>query len=207
MPVRGARPYSTPADILEYQSQARSRAESLTVSQLPDVNSTASIHVREAFANEDLNANTNTATSAIVNVDAPVWETNEQATVDDDTGWYGWYSVDSDAQADDKGVVVWGFEFLNEDEDTSLPFSALRVKNNTGGLIDLIDISDLDVADNGRILYDNPLELGTKDAYFEIYQNSDPADGTNESYGVKPLVAVGEEEGSTLEDSGRFIRS
>jgi hypothetical protein len=171
------------------------------------VNSTSSIHVREAFANEDLNENTNTQTTAIVNVDDPVWETDEQATVDDDTGWYGWYAVDSDAQADDKGVVVWGFEFLNEDEDTELPFSTIRVKNNTGGLIDIIDISDLDVADNGRIIYDNPLELGTKDAYFEIYQESDPADGTNTPFGLKPLVAIGEEEGSTLEDSGRFIRA
>lgn len=207
MPIRGSRPYSTPADILEYQSQARSRAESITVSQLPDVNSTSSIHVREAFANEDLDENTNTNNTAIVNVDDPVWETTEQATTDDNSGWYGWYAVDSDGQADDKGVVVWGFEFLTEDEDTELPFTTLRVKNNTGGLIDIIDISDLDVADNGRILYDNPLELGTKDAYFEIYQSTNPADGEGGPVPIKPLVAVGEEEGSTLEDSSRFIRS
>lgn len=201
MPVRGARPYSTPADILEYQSQARSRAESLTVSQLPDVNSASSIHVREAIANEDLNANDNTNDTPVVDVSNPVWETTAQGTA----GWYGWYSIDSDAQADDKGVVVWGFEFLNEDEDTALPFTTLRVKNNTGGLIDIIDISDLDVADNGRILYDNPLELGTKDAYFEVYEGEGAT--ADDVYEIKPLVAVGEEEGSTLEDSGRFVRS
>jgi hypothetical protein len=79
------------------------------------------------------------------------------------------------------------------------------VKNNTGGLIDIIDISNLDVADNGRILYDNPLELGTKDAFFEIYQDDD-SDISSNTYPIKPLIAVGEEEGSTLEDSGRFIR-
>lgn len=202
MPVRGARPYSTPADILEYQSQARSRAESLTVSQLPDVSSSSSIHVREAIANEDLNGNDETGLSSAVNVDGPVWETNGQTG----EGWVGWYAVDSDARADDKGVVVWGFEFLNEDETDELPFSAIQVKNNTGGLIDIIDISTLDVADNGRILYDNPLELGTKDAYFEIYQ-ADDSDISSNTYPIKPLIAVGEEEGSTLEDSGRFIRS
>lgn len=196
MPVRGARPYSTPADILEYQSQARSRAESLTVSQLPDVNSTSQIHVREAFADEDLDA----SGDAIVNVDAPVWETTTQGTA----GYHDWYDVDSDGKADDKGVVVWGFQFLNEDETASLPFTQLRITNNTGGLIDLVDISDLDVASHGSILYDNPIELGTKDAFFEVYEEEGAS--ADSTYRFKPLIAVGEEEGSTLEDSGRFIR-
>lgn len=201
MQVRGSRPYSTPADVLEYQEIARETAESLLISQLPDVSSSSSVHTREAFADEDLDDNDVTNDTAIVNTDDPVWETTAQGTAD----WYGWYAVDDDGRADDKGVVVWGFEYLNEDETAELPFTALRVKNNTGGLIDILDISSLDVADNGRILYDNPLELGTKDAFFEIYENENAS--ADDVHQIKPLIAVAEEEGSTLEDSSRFIRA
>lgn len=198
MQIRGARPYSTPADILEYQETARQTAQQLLINQLPDVNSSSSVHTREAFADEDLGPN---GADAIVNTDAPVWETVVEAGTE--VGWNSWYAIDSDERAEKKGLVVWGFEYLTEDETQDLPITALRVKNNTGGLIDKVDLSALDVADNGRVIYDNPLELGTKDAYFEVYLNDD----TEATHEIKPLIAVAEEEGNTLEDSGRFIRA
>lgn len=203
MPQRGARTYSTPQDVLEYQEKAREVAQQLLINQLPDVSSAEAVQVREAIAGEDLDGNDVTATSAAVDTASPVWETTGQTG----EGWTGWYAVDSDGSADDKGVVIWGFQDLTEDETAALPFSALRAKNNTGGLIDLIDLASIDQSDNGILLLDNPIKLGTNDVFFEIYQSDDSDLSTNDPYQIKPLVTVAEESGNTLESSSRFIRS
>jgi len=202
MPTRGIKPFATPQDVLEYENRAEQEAGQLALNQLADVSSMSDIITRQAIANEDLNSNTETATNGLVDVSSPAWVTTENEAA----GWHGWYSVEDGGNAEDKGVVVWGLEFLDEDEASALPFSTLRVKNSTGGLLDIIDIESVDISDNGRLLFDNPVMSSTQDVYFEIYQTSAPGAGSESDFKVKPLVTVGEEVGDTLEGSGNFIK-
>jgi len=202
MPTRGIKPYATPRDVLEYESIAEQNAEDLAFNQLADVDSRSNIVTRQAIANEDLDANDETASTAAVAVDDPAWVTSGQTS----GGWYGWYSVEDGGNAEDKGAVVWGLEFLDEDETSALPFSALRVKNSTGGLLDIIDIESATISENGRLLLENPVTSSTQDLYFEIFQ-SDDSDLSSNSYKIKPLTTIGEEVGDTLEGSDRFLKA
>jgi len=201
--IRGIREYSTPADLLEYQQTARTVAEELLIDQKADLTTadSAKVHVRNAIVDEDLNVNSDGVTAVVSNTD-PVWQIDTAAGDEED--WYGYYAFESQNNLENKAAVIYGIQFLNPDEDLTLPASTLRVKNSTGGTVDIIDISSLDNADGKTLLFDDPLALGTKDAYFEVYLESGAADS---AFPVKPLIAVAEEEGDTLESSDRFVRS
>lgn len=201
--IRGIREYSTPADLLEYQETARNVAEQLLIDQKADLTSADSgkVHVRNAIVDEDLNVNDDGVT-AVVSNGSPVWEIDTAVGNDDD--WFGYYAFESQNNLENKAAVVYGIQHLDPAEGSTLPASTLRVKNSTGGTVDIIDISSLDNVEGKTLLLDDPLALGTKDAYFEVYLESGAADS---AFPVKPLVAVAEEEGDTLESSDRFVRS
>ena len=194
MASRGIKRVSTINDLVEYENRAEQEAQQLALSQLADVDSVSDIYTRQALASEDLNG------GALVNTSDPVFETTGQ----DSTGWYDWYAIEDNNAGEDKGFVFWGLQWANEDETASIPFTTLRITDSTGGLLDLIDLTGIEVADNGTILIDNPISSSTQDLNFELY-DSDASD--TDTYELVPLMTVGEEAGDTLQQNdARFIR-
>ncbi|MFW5905508.1 MAG: hypothetical protein ACOCUO_01525 [archaeon] len=204
MPTRGIREYSTSADILEYEEVATEEAIEALASFRSKVSAddTDDIVVRGAIVEEDMDVNEETLDDAVVDNENPVWETT---TGSDESGdWYGWYAFDSNENMDDKAAVMYGFQHLDPDEGTDLQLSAVRLRNKNGGLIDEVDLSSIDVADDKILLYDDPLVVADDDTYLEIYVEDGGEDATHL---LKPLVKVAELSKETFDESTRFVRN
>lgn len=185
--------------MLEYQEQARGAALQAFIDQSASISSPQDVHVRGAIPSSDLDANDETAETTVVDGDAEVWETT--IGTDEDDEFNGWYAVDDREDAEDIGVAVYGLQYLGDAGE--MPIEWVRVRNRTGGLIDQYDLGSIELGDgpvDNTLLIENPLVVGTRSLFFEVY--STEADTT---VPFKPLVAVAEEEGDTFEDADRFI--
>lgn len=204
---RGIREIASTADLIEYQQVARDTAAQL-VQQEQNL-SRNNIHVRNGIPAEDLNQNDETPTTTVV-VD-PAADSPEHVIdtgTGEEGGWYGWYALDSRSSAngnlENKAAVLYGFQ--NPDPDTQLPVTSVRVRNRSGGLLDHIDVASLDIGDGEEaiksMLYENPIALGSRSAFLEVYLETGAADSR---FPFKPLMAVAEETDDYLSESSRFL--
>ena len=203
---RGIRPVATPADLTQYDQQARRKAVERLVTESADVNSPREAHARQIIPDWDLDAGEGAAS-----MDG--WLVVGGQDVDE----FEAIAFDSNENLDDKTAVIYGVRALDpgqigiSDEDDQV--SDITFRNRTGGTIDRWDISSLMTAADGAGttayvgLADNPIFLGTNQSVFVDYVQTggDIADTADADFTIQFLGIVADKEGQDLEQSGRFI--
>lgn len=113
------------------------------------------------------------------------------------SGYNEVYSVDSDENAENKAMVIYGVSDLAGDTDVT----EVRVTTPTGATIARIDLSGINLDDDGFALFDDALALKVdENVDIEFYSTED----TNDEE-LKLEGAVAEKVGETVDESKRFL--
>lgn len=105
------------------------------------------------------------------------------------------YNFDSDSNAEKKAIGIYGFSSLSGDTDVT----EVRLTTPTGATFARVDLSGVDLDDDGFALLSDPIVLRVEeDADMEFYTTA-----ANDQQ-IKLEGAVGEPSGETLDESRRF---
>lgn len=188
-----------------YEQKAAQDAQAALIDIISDLTASAAgtqnIHIRDANPEEDLNIYSDGPNAEIVTVDDPAFE--HDTGTGEDAQYNGSYAFDNDAAMEDKTAVLYGFQFLEDDETSECPVAQVRVDTENAGRIASYDITSIEQADNGTLLIKDPLVVKKDNFYLEEYVKSGFADTT---FRFKPLIKVAEQP-SVLGNSQAFANT
>jgi len=191
-------------ELQQYEQTAANRAAQKLASITSDISSSSpssdAIHIRDATLPDDLDEWTaGPGSSLYASYTSPSFELSSGATVGDQAN--SLFAFDADSNIEDKAAVLYGFQFPEPDDATTCPLTqvVIETQNSTIGQLDLTSI---DMAEDGTVLLENPLIIGKEDRFISAYAEADPS---GEEF--KPLVKVAEPAGETISSSGSFADS
>ena len=191
-------------ELQQYEQTAANRAAQKLASISTDINSTSpgsdEIHIRDATLPDDLDEwGAGPGSSLYDSYSSPTFELTSGATIGDQAN--ALFAFDADGNNEDKAAVLYGFQFPEPDDSTTCPLAqvVIETQNSTIGQLDLTSI---DMAEDGTVLLENPLIVGKEDRFVSAYAAEDPS---GEEF--KPLIKVAEPAGETISSSGSFADS
>jgi hypothetical protein len=192
-------------ELQQYERTAANRAAQKLASITSDINSSSpssdAIHIRDATLPDDLDEWTaGPGETLYASYDSPSFELSSGASAAEDQD-NSLFAFDADGNIEDKAAVLYGFQFPEPDDATTCPLTqvVIETQNSTIGQLDLTSI---DMAEDGTVLLENPLIVGKEDRFISAYAEADPS---GEEF--KPLVKVAEPAGETISSSGSFADS
>lgn len=196
---RGLRTYATASDWSGYEQSARQLAASMLVEDVSGITSVNDVHARKGILHWDFNSGADNSWGE----SSTVWTQNTSSSTSQGDE-VEVYQLDSNNRMQDKTAVVYGIQHLAGGSLTD-DISQIVFKNRTGGTIERIDVSQLDVAadDDYRALLENPIALrANKTLNIEFEAQSDLSSNDPE---VMFHTTVADQAGQDLEQSDRFV--
>lgn len=198
---RGFRPTATQSDFIQYDRTARDTAARMLVNDDSGIDSTTDVHVREFIPQWDLNSGADNSWNGT----DEIW-TQQAGSATAAGDEVEVYQLDSSNDMDDKTAVVYGIRHLAGGSVTDNA-SQLIFENTTGGEIERVDLSQLDVAaeEDYRALLENPIKLRQSGSVnVNLIAQADISTGANDPE-LQLLGVIGEEAGERLEESSKFV--
>ena len=188
-----------------YEQSAESTAESALVAIISDLSASATgtqdIHIRDVNPAEDLGVYTDGPNEDIVTPDDPTF--NVAVSADNDDQYNSYYAFKNDADMEDKAAVLYGFQFLEDDETSECPVAHVRIDTENAGRIGTLDLTGAEQSEDGVVLMEDPLEVRKDDFYLETYIKAGSADS---EFRFKPLIKIAEQP-SVIGNSQAFVNT
>jgi hypothetical protein len=192
-------------ELQQYEQTAANRAAQKLASITSDISSSSpssdAIHIRDATLPDDLDEWADGPGETLyASYDSPSFELSSGASAAEDQD-NSLFAFDADGNIEDKAAVLYGFQFPEPDDATTCPLTqvVIETQNSTIGQLDLTSI---DMAEDGTVLIENPLIVGKEDRFVSAYAEEVPS-----SEEFKPLIKVAEPAGETISSSGSFADS
>ena len=188
-----------------YEQSAEDTAEQALINIISDLSASAAgtqdIHIRDADPAEDLGVYSDGPNAGIVTADSPDFNVSVPA---DAAGQYNsFYAFLNDADMEDKAAVLYGFQFLEDDETSECPVAHVRIDTENAGRIGTLDLTGAEQSEDGVVLIEDPLEVKKDDFFLETYIKSGFAD---QEFRFKPLIKVAEQP-AVLGNSQAFVNT
>lgn len=188
-----------------YEQSAEDTAEQALINIISDLSGSAAgtqdIHIRDADPKEDLGVYTDGPNAEIVTADSPDFTVT--IGTGEDGQYNSFYAFKNDADMEDKAAVLYGFQFLEDDETSECPVAQVRIDTENAGRIGSLDLTGAEQSEDGVVLIEDPLEVKKDDFFLETYIKSGFADS---DFRFKPLIKVAEQP-AVLGNSQAFVNT
>ena len=191
-----------------YEQSAEDTAEQALIDIISDLEASAAgtqdIHIRDANPAEDLGVYDadEVPGEQIVTPDTPTFNCS-LGTNSNDGSYNAFYAFENDADMEDKAAVLYGFQYLEDDESSECPVAQVRIDTENAGRIGSLDLTGAEQSEDGVVLIEDPLEVKKDDFFLETYIKSGFAD---QEFRFKPLIKVAEQP-AVLGNSQAFVNT